>query len=175
MYIPLGGNRKGKLKQYRNLAIVWLLTGFWHGASWNFIIWGVYFLILLVIEKTFLLKALEKAPAFVSHVYSLFFIAIGWLIFYYTDTSAGWNCLTAMFGAGSFTNPVVTFNTIRLIPTLLVFCVAATPLPKKLWYFLMDRNELCRVITTLLLIAGLLLCTAYMVSSSYSPFLYWNF
>ena len=175
VYIPLGGNRKGKVKQYRNLAIVWLLTGFWHGASWNFIIWGLYFLALLVIEKAFLLKALEKAPKVVSHLYALFFIAIGWLIFYYTDTGAGMNCFTAMFGAGSFTNPVVTYNVIRLIPTLLVFAVAATPYPKKLWYRFMDGNEVCRVVTTLLLIAGLILCTSYMVASSYSPFLYWNF
>ena len=175
VYIPLGGNRKGKVKQYRNLAIVWFLTGFWHGASWNFIIWGVYFLILLVIEKAFLLKWLERAPKVVSHIYSLFFIAIGWLIFYYTDTSAGMNCFTAMFGAGSFSNPVVTYNVLRLLPTIAVFCIAATPLPKKLWYRFMDGNEVCRVITTLLLIAGLLLCTSYMVSSSYSPFLYWNF
>lgn len=175
VYIPLGGNRKGKAKQYRNLAIVWLLTGFWHGASWNFIIWGLYFLALLVIEKAFLLKRLEKAPAFVSHLYSLFFIAIGWLIFYYTDTSEGMRCLTAMFGAGSFTNPVISYNVIRIIPTLLVFCVAATPYPKKLWYYLMDRNEVCRIITAVLLIAGFLLCTSYMVASSYSPFLYWNF
>lgn len=175
VYIPLGGNRKGKFKQYRNLAIVWLLTGFWHGASWNFIIWGVYFLILLVIEKAFLLKWLEKAPTVVRSLYSLFFIAIGWLIFYYTDTAEGMNCLGAMFGAGSFTNPVVSYNVVRLLPTLAVFCVAATPYPKKLWYRLMDGNELCRIITVLLLMAGLLLCTSYMVASSYSPFLYWNF
>ncbi len=175
VYIPLGGNRKGKFKQYRNLAIVWLLTGFWHGASWNFIIWGVYFLILLVVEKAFLLKKLEKAPAIVSHLYALFFIAMGWLIFYYTDTAEGMRCFTAMFGGGSFTNPIVSYNVLRLLPTLAVFCIAATPYPKKLWYRLMDGNEACRIITTLLLIAGLLLCTSYMVASSYSPFLYWNF
>lgn len=175
VYIPLGGNRKGKVKQYRNLAIVWLLTGFWHGASWNFIIWGVYFLILLVIEKAFLLKRLEKAPAFVRHIYSLFFIAIGWLIFYYTDLSAGWSCLCAMFGSGSFTSPVVTYNALRALPTLLVFAVAATPYPKLLWHKLSDRNEVGRTVTALLCACGFILCIGYMVASSYSPFLYWNF
>lgn len=175
VYIPLGGNRKGKVMQYRNLAIVWLLTGFWHGASWNFIIWGVYFLILLVVEKAFLLKWLEKAPKLVSHLYSLFFIAIGWLIFYYTDTSAGWACLTAMFGAGSFTNSLVSYSALRALPTLLVFAVAATPYPKKLWYAVTNKNELGRTVTAVLCALGLVLCMGYMVASSYSPFLYWNF
>ena len=77
IYIPLGGNRCGKLRQFRNIAVVWLLTGVWHGAQWNFIIWGCYFGVLLIIEKVFLLKALKKAPAFVRHIYALFFIAIG--------------------------------------------------------------------------------------------------
>ncbi len=175
VYIPLGGNRKGKFKQYRNLAIVWLLTGFWHGASWNFIIWGVYFLILLVIEKAFLLKWLEKAPKFVMHIYSLFFIAIGWLIFYYTDVNAGFGCLTAMFGAGGFTNPLVTHSALRAIPTLVIFAVAATPFPKKLWYKLTDKNEVGRTATAVLCALGLIVCMGYMVASSYSPFLYWNF
>lgn len=175
VYIPLGGNRKGKVKQYRNLAIVWLLTGFWHGASWNFILWGVYFLILLVLEKAFLLKWLEKAPKLVSHLYALFFIAIGWLIFYYTDTSAGWQCFTAMFGAGSFTNPVVSYYALRAVPTLVLFAVAATPYPRRLWYKLMDKNEVGRTVTAVLCALGLVLCMGYMVASSYSPFLYWNF
>lgn len=175
VYIPLGGNRKGKVKQYRNLAIVWLLTGFWHGASWNFILWGVYFLILLVLEKAFLLKWLEKAPKLVSHLYALFFIAIGWLIFYYTDTSAGWQCFTAMFGAGSFTSPVVSYYALRAVPTLVLFAVAATPYPRRLWYKLMDKNEVGRTVTAVLCALGLVLCMGYMVASSYSPFLYWNF
>jgi len=175
VYIPLGGNRAGKAKQYRNIAIVWLLTGFWHGASWNFIIWGAYFLVLLVIEKAFLLKRLEKAPAWLSHIYALILIAFGWLIFYYTDTARGMQCLEAMFGSGAFTNAIITNNVVRLIPTLLLFTVAATPYPKKVWYYLMDRNEVCRTVTALMAVLGLVLCMSYMVASSYSPFLYWNF
>ncbi len=184
VYIPLGGNRKGKAKQYRNLAIVWLLTGFWHGASWNFIIWGAYFLVLLVIEKAFLLKWLEKEPEkkglrtlkkILTHLYSLFFIAIGWLIFYYTDMSEGLRCLTAMFGAGRFTNPTVSYNALLALPTLIVFAVGSTPYPKRLWQRAAGGNEVGRTATALLCALGVVLCMAYMVASSYSPFLYWNF
>lgn len=175
VYIPLGGNRKGKLKQYRNLAVVWLLTGFWHGASWNFIIWGVYFLVILMAEKAFLLKALEKLPAVIRHIYALFLIAIGWLIFYYTDTAAGLNCLKAMFGSGTLSSPTVAYTAMRAIPTLLVFAVAATPYPKKLWDTYVRRTEAGRIVGAVLPVLGLFVCVSYMVASSYSPFLYWNF
>ncbi|MBQ3195018.1 MAG: MBOAT family protein [Clostridia bacterium] len=175
VYIPLGGNRRGKVRQYINLAVVWLLTGFWHGASWNFIIWGVYFLILLVMEKAFLLKALEKIPAFFSHIYALLFVAIGWLIFYYTDTAAGLNCLKAMFGAGNLSTATVGFTALHALPTLLLFAVASTPYPKKLWDTYVRRTEAGRIFAAVLPVLGLFLCVSYMVASSYSPFLYWNF
>ena len=175
VYIPLGGNRRGKLIQYRNIAIVWLLTGFWHGASWNFIIWGAYFMVLLIIEKAFLGKLLDRAPAFVGHIYSLIFIVFGWLIFYYTDMPEGLNCLKAMFGAGSFTSPAVSYNALRALPTLVVFAIGSTPYPKKLWLKLTDRNEAGRTAAAVASVLGLVLCMGYMVSSSYSPFLYWNF
>lgn len=175
VYIPLGGNRNGRLKQYRNIAIVWLLTGFWHGASWNFILWGAYFMVILMVEKAFLLKALDKAPKAVSHIYALFLIVIGWLIFYYTDTSAGLRCLGAMVGAGSFSSPVVSFAAVRALPTLAVFAIGCTPYPKQLWHSLTSRNELGRCVNAVMPALGLVLCLGYMVASSYSPFLYWNF
>lgn len=175
VYIPLGGNRRGKPRQYFNLAVVWLLTGFWHGASWNFMIWGVYFLVILIVEKAFLLKWLERAPGIVARLYSLLLIAFGWLIFYYTDMSAGLRCLTAMFGAGGFTTPLVSYQTLRALPTLAVFAVGATPYPKKLWQRLAGGNEVGRTATAVLCALGLILCMGYMVASSYSPFLYWNF
>ena len=175
VYIPLGGNRKGKVRQYINLAVVWFLTGFWHGASWNFIIWGVYFLIILVMEKAFLLKALEKIPAVLSHIYALLLVAIGWLIFYYTDTAAGLTCLKAMFGSGALSSPAVGFTALHAIPTLLLFAVAATPYPKKLWDGYVRRSEAGRVFAAVLPVAGLFVCISFMVASSYSPFLYWNF
>ncbi|MBR4852517.1 MAG: MBOAT family protein, partial [Clostridia bacterium] len=115
VYIPLGGNRKGLLKQYRNIAIVWFLTGFWHGANWNYILWGVYFGALLMLEKTFLLKVLSKIPKVFTHIYALFFVAIGWLIFFFTDMSAGWSVFTTMFGFGNadFTIATVNYDILR--------------------------------------------------------------
>lgn len=175
VYIPLGGNRKGKVKQYRNLGVVWLLTGFWHGASWNFILWGIYFLIILVVEKAFLLKALEKLPTVISRIYALFLIAIGWLIFYYTDTAAGFNCLKAMFGSGSFSSPTVSYTALQAIPTLIIFAVAATPYPKKLWDKYLLSSEGGRIVGAIAPVLGLFVSVSYMVASSYSPFLYWNF
>ena len=85
VYIPLGGNRKGKGRQLVNIAIVWLLTGLWHGASWNFVLWGVYYAVLLLLEKTFLLKWLDKAPRFVGHVYTCLCFVLGWVLFAITD------------------------------------------------------------------------------------------
>ena len=89
VYIPLGGNRKGLAIQLRNIAIVWLLTGFWHGASWNYVLWGVYFGLLLILEKFFLLDKLKKAPAFVGHIYALMCVAVGWVLFAFEDFGAG--------------------------------------------------------------------------------------
>ena len=133
IYIPLGGNRCGKLRQFRNIAVVWLLTGVWHGAQWNFIIWGCYFGVLLIIEKVFLLKALKKAPAFVRHIYALFFITIGWLIFYHTDLTAGVTCFKAMFGGGvvAFASKTNVYDMLRLMPLAVLCAIASTPVPKR--------------------------------------------
>ncbi|MBQ8107821.1 MAG: MBOAT family protein, partial [Ruminococcus sp.] len=98
VYIPLGGNRKGKARQCVNIMIVWFLTGFWHGANWNFMMWGVYFGVILLLEKNFLLKALGKAPKSVRHIYALLLIVIGWGIFAFEDTGALINNLKNMFG-----------------------------------------------------------------------------
>ena len=115
VYIPLGGNRVSKAKIIRNLLIVWLLTGFWHGASWNFLLWGVYFGVILIAEKFFLIKILEKLPKFVGHIYALLLIGFGWIIFSFTDAAAGIECFVALFGAGceSFTSPAVTYQVLR--------------------------------------------------------------
>ena len=102
VYIPLGGNKGGLVKQLRNIAIVWLLTGFWHGASWNFVLWGVYFGVLLVLEKLFLLKLLKKLPAVLRHVYALLLITLSWTLFAFTDISAGFAWLGSMFSGVLF-------------------------------------------------------------------------
>ncbi len=204
VYIPLGGNRVGKLKQYRNIAIVWFLTGFWHGASWNYILWGVYFGIILMLEKTFLLKALKKTPAVVQHLYALLLIGFGWIIFSYTDASAGLRCFGSLFGIGtsSFCTPTVGYQILHGLPLLLLAAIGSTPLPKKLWDKLctvdwirigairedgteepieMDepvtgvRAKTMAVVTTVLTFAIFMICVAYLVDSTFSPFLYFIF
>ena len=98
VYIPLGGSRRGKKKLVRNLLIVWILTGLWHGASWNFVLWGFYFGILLMIEKLILTKYLEKLPSIVRHIYTIFFVVISWIIFAFEDITNVFLYLRAMFG-----------------------------------------------------------------------------
>lgn len=177
VYIPLGGNRKGLLKQYRNIAIVWLLTGFWHGANWNFILWGVYFGALLMLEKTFILKVLNKIPKVFSHIYALLFIAIGWLIFFFTDMSAGWSVLTTMFGFGGadFTTATVNYDILRNLSLILICVIGSTPYPKKLYYYLVKRFRSVEYASPVLTCGSFLMCVAYMVDSTFSPFLYYNF
>ena len=94
VYIPLGGNRKGLYRQIINIAVVWFLTGLWHGASWNFILWGLYFGVLLMIEKLFMLKVLKKAPAIISHIYSIIIILFGWVLFYFENLNEMGNWLS---------------------------------------------------------------------------------
>ena len=98
VYIPLGGNRKGFPKQIRNILIVWLLTGFWHGASWNFVAWGLYFGVLLIVEKLFLLRFLKKLPAFFQHVYTMLLVMLGWAIFSFDSLGNGIAYILALFG-----------------------------------------------------------------------------
>lgn len=98
VYIPLGGNRKGFPKQIRNILIVWLLTGFWHGASWNFVAWGLYFGVLLIVEKIFLLRFLKKLPAFFQHVYTMLLVMLGWAIFSFDSLGNGIAYIRALFG-----------------------------------------------------------------------------
>ena len=177
VYIPLGGNRRGKLRQYRNIAVVWLLTGFWHGASWNFLLWGAYFCVLLIVEKLCLYKWLQKAPAVLAHLYTMFFVCISWLIFYFTDLGEGLTCLKAMFGVGvsSFATPTVVYDLLRYLPLLLICVLAATPLPKRLFDALKNRFVTMRYAQVLLIAGAFLVITAYLVDSTFSPFLYYRF
>ncbi len=176
VYIPLGGNRKGKRKLYRNLAVVWLLTGFWHGANWNFIIWGCYFAAILIIERAFLLGFLQKLPAVFSHIYTILLILIGFLIFSYSDLAMGLAVLGQMFGVGAApVTATAAYALLGFVPLILIASVGATPLPKRLAEKCLEqvpRMELLRPVFCLLILA---LCTAYMVDSTFSPFAYFNF
>ncbi len=177
VYIPLGGNRCSKLVNIRNILVVWFLTGFWHGASWNYILWGLYYFVLLMAEKLFLLKLLEKAPAVISHIYTLFFVLFGWLLFVFEDLGAGAVYLGNMFGIGTagFVCQLDIYNLVRNLAFFAVLIIACTPLPKKLYYTLTEKYSLCRGIAACGGIAAVLVCLAYLVDSSYNPFLYFRF
>lgn len=173
VYIPLGGNRKGKLRTTFNLMIVWLLTGFWHGASWNFIIWGAYFGILLIIEKLFLQKLLNKIPSLFSHIYSIVFIVLGWFIFISCNLESPIKFLSSMFTAPLLSGEAL-YSLIRSALFIAVLCIASTPLPHKI-YNRCYQNKYFRIVMCVLLPLTLLVCTAYLVDSSYNPFLYFRF
>ncbi len=177
VYIPLGGNRTSKLVNIRNIFVVWFLTGFWHGASWNYILWGLYYFALLMIEKLFLLKLLKRAPAVVSRIYTLFFVLFGWLLFVFEDLLAGMEYLGNMFGMGTggFASSLDVYNLVRNLVFFAVLVIASTPLPKKLYYKLTDRSATARGIAAVGTAAATLVCIAYLVDSSYNPFLYFRF
>jgi len=177
VYIPLGGNRKGKLKTVRNLLIVWFLTGLWHGAGVNFILWGLYYGVILIFEKFVWGSALKKLPAFFRRLYSFLLVVFGWILFETSAPGAAGSFIAAMFGsAGAFSS----VSTLRYIHDYaLIFIIAAvgcTALPKRTADRLSSRfPKTCGVLSvagqTVLYIAVI----AYLVNSSYNPFLYFNF
>lgn len=181
VYIPLGGNRCGRGRLVFNLFVTWLLTGLWHGASWNFVLWGVYYFALLAIEKLFLLRFLERLPSAIRHAYTLFFVAIGWLIFAFEDSAAGFEYLRAMFGFSglSLVNAELGYELVRNFLFFAVLTCAATPAPKRFYEGLVSRGgkaaTVSRAALDVSVVLALLLCIAYLASSSYTPFLYFRF
>lgn len=175
VYIPLGGNRKGLYRQIINIAVVWFLTGLWHGASWNFILWGLYFGVLLMIEKLFMLKVLKKAPAIISHIYSIIIILFGWVLFYFENLNEMGIFLARMFGSDGFMmSGDISVKIISYIPLLIVSAITSTPLISKLYHKIKSKPILY-VIDNAGYVLALLLCTAALVSSDYNPFLYYKF
>ncbi|MBS4194335.1 MBOAT family O-acyltransferase [Lederbergia citri] len=172
VYIPLGGNREGKLKLYRNLFIVWGLTGFWHGASWNFVVWGIYFGILIAIERAGLHKLLSKTHPVIQHIYFIFFILIGWVLFVFDDLTIGFQYLTIMFGVSG--NPLLNQQTIYELYTngilFVVTIIAAMPVIK-----VIENRKIVTLFSPFIYFAILLLSTAFLVNESYNPFLYFRF
>ena len=175
LYIPLGGNRCSKPRWMFNLLVVWAATGIWHGASWNYLIWGLYFFVLLMLEKFFLLKVLDKAPALVGHIYTLFFVVVSWAIFAIEDFSQLGSYLKVMFGLGGvpLMDAKLGYYVTSYLPILLVAAVASTPLGAKLYHKL--KTPAAEVVCTVLVLAGLVVCTAYLVDGTYNPFLYFRF
>ena len=178
VYIPLGGNRKGKSRQILNLLIVWFLTGFWHGAAWQFILWGLYYFVFLVMEKLFLLKFLKKLPGFLRHIYALVVVLLGWVLFACEDVTAAGKLYGAMFGAGeAFADPAALFHFSSSIVMLLVCAVGATQLPKKAAAMLKVKigKTAFRYISYAAVLIILFASMAFLVADSYNPFLYFRF
>lgn len=179
VYIPLGGNRRGRAKQLRNIILVWLLTGIWHGANWNFLIWGAYFGLLLILEKWFLLPWLEKLPTALGHLYALVAVFVGWVIFCFEDMGQGWGYLGAMFGfspAGAWNTESLYFLANYGI-LFLILAVGSTPfLHKHIPLWLSKRPVWVQTLLENGFYAAVfLLCVAYLVDATYNPFLYFRF
>ena len=177
VYIPLGGNRKGMGKQLRNILIVWMLTGFWHGAAWNFLCWGLYFAALLILEKLVLLRFLEKHRIF-GHVYLLLAVVFGFVLFDASTLSGAWDCIRGMLGLGGL--PIASAEEVYLLKSnallLILAALGATPLPKRIAKALEARcPKAAALLRPAALCALLLICTAYLVDGSYNPFLYFRF
>ena len=175
VYIPLGGNRKGVFRQIINLLVVWFLTGFWHGASFNFILWGLFYGVILIIEKFILKKWLDKAPTFVQYIYSLPLILFGWVIFYFVDFAELGDFIVSMF---AFSGPVIGESALSTIisylPLIIIAGISSTPLMCKLHRKIKNKTTKI-VIDTVFCAAVLFLCTASLVNQSYNPFLYFRF
>lgn len=178
IYIPLGGNRKGFAKQIRNIFIVWFLTGAWHGASWNFILWGLYFGIILIIEKLFLLKVLEKAGRIFSHIYATILVLVSWVIFAFEDLNQVLTYICTMFNIGKIQliNKEALYYTRNYIAIIAIGIFLSTPILKKIFNKLEEKNnKFINVFTSLCYILILLLSTASLVSDTFNPFLYFRF
>lgn len=187
VYIPLGGNRRGKARQILNLAIVWALTGLWHGASWNFIAWGIYYGVLLIIEKQ-IWGALDKIPVFLRHIATLFIVIIGWVLFYHESLAEGLHHISAMLGLGAagFGDKIAVYYLKQYLGFIIIAMLACLP-----WRNIFsglgrtgahsardpfaEKAKYFELPSALVISALFLLCISFMVSGSYNPFLYFRF
>ena len=180
VYIPLGGSRCGKKKLVRNILIIWMLTGFWHGASWNFIVWGLLFGVLLAIEKLVIGDKIEKIPKVIRHLYVLFVVMISFIIFNSNDIISAFHNISGLFGGGGevFINDICLYylNSYGLI--LLMACFGATPICKNLVEKISKNKtgkKIIHILEPVYLGVLLLIVTTYLIDGSYNPFLYFRF
>ena len=177
VYIPLGGNRVSKFKWLRNILVVWLLTGLWHGASWNFILWGVYYGIILMIEKVFLGRIIEKLPKVLQHIYALFFIIIGWVIFRVEDFSQMGIVLQKMFtwqASGIIDNIVLNFDIFSSLPYILIGIIGSMPLLAKVGEKTKQTNSYL-IVSNLWSFGIFMLSICFLLVATYNPFIYFRF
>lgn len=178
IYIPLGGNKKGFLKQIRNILIVWFLTGAWHGASWNFILWGLFFGVILILEKVILLKLLKKLPTWTNYVYTAFLVLISWVIFAFEDLGKVKDYLFTMFHLNkkNIVNAEGLYYLKNYFIIIVIGLILSTPVISKLLKKLEKKQSNIRsILITGIYIGILVLSTASLVSDSYNPFLYFRF
>jgi len=180
LYIPLGGNRVPRVKLYRNLFIVWFLTGLWHGASWTFVAWGLYYGFFIMLEKTFLERLLKKSPKIIRHVYLLFIVLIGWVFFRANNISQGIGLIKVIMGLG--TNPMINNELLICINDYWYVIVASlifsTPLVKELKGKLNEKllqSNWAYALHSLILIACMFIVILLLNNNSYNPFLYFRF
>lgn len=175
VYIPLGGARKGKVRQIRNILAVWLLTGIWHGAGWNFLSWGLYFGLLLLVEKLFLKNILERLPGLIQWLYTILLVFLGWVLFAFEDFLQGASYLQQMAGVGvPAINQRTRYLLLTNLPLLLLAAIGCTAFPAaclRKW----KNEKAVAVLEPALVLLILFLCTAFLVNAGYNPFLYFRF
>ena len=179
LYIPLGGNRVGRARWFLNIFIVWFATGFWHGAAWNFVLWGLFFAVLLVLEKLWLLRPLQKKK-WLGHIYMALVLAVSFVLFDADSISGAAKTVAAMFGGGRlpFSSAETLYYLRSYLPLLIIAAVGATPLPKRAFEALQAKRGGASVLTVAEPVGILLLlvvCTAYLIDGSFNPFLYFRF
>ena len=173
LYFPLGGSRGGSARTARNLVIVWFCTGFWHGASWNFILWGLYFALWLILERFVLKNLLTRTPVLVKRAYTLAVVFVGWGVFAMEDLGVCGRYLKVCFGGGPLWSALDGYRLRNWAVILLLLAVGSTTLALDLWKKLPERGR--KVLAPVLMALGLVLSTAYLVDGSYNPFLYFRF
>lgn len=178
VYIPLGGNRVSKIKHIRNLLIVWFLTGLWHGAAWNFVAWGLYYGVILIIEKYLLSPVLDRLPDVVRHIYSIVLVVIGWVLFFSSSFGQAADYIRVMFGAGAhgFADRESMYLLTSNLILWLILIFGSTPLVHfRYEHMLRTKKWNTTIINSVVYVALFIVCIAYLVTETYNPFLYFRF
>ena len=178
VYIPLGGNRVSKIKHIRNLLIVWFLTGLWHGAAWNFVAWGLYYGVILIIEKYLLSQVLDRLPDVVRHIYSIVLVVIGWVLFFSSSFGQAADYIRVMFGAGAhgFADRESMYLLTSNLILWLILIFGSTPLVHfRYEHMLRTKKWNTTIINSVVYVALFIVCIAYLVTETYNPFLYFRF
>lgn len=178
VYIPLGGNRVSKIKHIRNLLIVWFLTGLWHGAAWNFVAWGLYYGVILIIEKYLLSPVLDRLPDVVRHIYSIVLVVIGWVLFFSSSFGQAADYIRVMFGAGAhgFADRESMYLLTSNLILWLILIFGSTPLVHfRYEQMLRTKKWNTTIINSVVYVALFIVCIAYLVTETYNPFLYFRF